>query len=409
MKNSFWSLCISIASTLAAAPAYATTGPAQTAIVASGNNAVNANLNPASLTQIQSPEWVGQVLYFDSTSKYEYTSDMRAGSLRDDEGGSSVIPFVYYARPLTDRLAFGAFVTGNSFGADLDDTGPSSYLIKEWDLTTGSLQGNLAYRLTDKFSIGGGVSLNYTSFELKSNVLNLEPGASDGEMTLDGSDITASIALGALYEFTPSTRVGLTYRSKIDPSISDTPSFSNIGPGRQALFDAGLGVFNRNIGLDFRIPQLALAGVYHEFESGHAWSLDGGWVDFSDFGITELSLGDTTLDRQSQDFDDLWLGTTGYFYQLNEQWQLSVGGMYISSALSDSNRTYGFKMDRIWGVGVGTEYKWKKDLIFGLNVNYYDLGDGKTGAFVEQTGETLSGKYTDNYAIGLDFTVRWIR
>lgn len=409
MKDIRLSVCMGILSTLASAPVYATTGPAQTAIVASANNAVNGNLNPAGLTRIQSPEWVGQVLYFNSTSDYEYSSDVRPGLLKDSEGGSTTIPFVYYARPLTDRLGFGVFVTGNSFGADLDDSGPSSYLVKDWNLTTGSLQGNLGYRLTDKLSIGGGISLNYTFFELKSNVLNLEPGAGDGEMKLDDSDITASFTLGTLYELTEQTRVGLTYRSKIDPSISDTPSFSNIGPGRQALFDAGLGVFNRNVGLDFRIPQLALAGVYHEFDSGDAWSLDGGWVDFSDFGITELSLGDATLNRQSQEFNDLWLGSTGYFHQLNEKWQLSVGGLYMSSALSDSNRTYGFKMDRIWGVGFGTEYKWKKNLIFGLNLNYYDLGDGKIQTLVEQTGETLSGKYTDHYAIGIDFTVRWIR
>ena len=51
----------------------------------------------------------------------------------------------------------------------------------------------------------------------------------------------------------------------------------------------------------------------------------------------------------------------------------------------------------------------EKNLIFGLNVNYYDLGKGRTEVFIDQTGETLNGKYSDHYAIGLDFTVRWIR
>jgi long-chain fatty acid transport protein len=395
--------------TLLALPASATTGAGHTGLIAKADNAVNTNLNPAGLTRIQRPEWVGQGLYFSSTSNYAYTSDSNPGTFKNDNDGSTVIPFVYYSRPLTDKLGLGVFVTGNAFSEDLGDSGPSRYLAKEWDLITGSLVANLGYKLTNKLSVGAGASLNYTSFELKSNVYNPEPNIGDGEMKFDDADITIGFSLGTLYEFTPQTRAGLVYRSSIEPEIKDQPSFSGLGPIRQGLIDAGLSVFSQNIDMGVKIPQMLLGGIYHEFDSGSGVSLDGGWVDFSEFGITEVRLGDTTLNKDDSNFQDIYIGTLGYFHQLSDKWQLSVGTMYLSSGIDDDDRTYAFKLDRIWGVGIGAEYKQSDDLIYGLNVNYYDLGDGKTETFVEQTNETINGKYDDHYAIGLDFTVRWIR
>ena len=52
----------------------ATTGPAHTGLIANANNAVSANVNPAGLTRIERPEWVGQILHFDFESEFAYTT-----------------------------------------------------------------------------------------------------------------------------------------------------------------------------------------------------------------------------------------------------------------------------------------------------------------------------------------------
>jgi long-subunit fatty acid transport protein len=108
-------------STLISVSAQATTGAGHTGLIAKSDNAVNANLNPAGLVRIERPEWVGQSLYFNSTSNYKYTSDAGPGEFRNNSDGSTVVPFVYYARPLTNKIGLGVHVTGNAFGTDLGD------------------------------------------------------------------------------------------------------------------------------------------------------------------------------------------------------------------------------------------------------------------------------------------------
>jgi hypothetical protein len=40
-------------------------------------------------------------------------------------------------------------------------------------------------------------------------------------------------------------------------------------------------------------------------------------------------------------------------------------------------------------------------------LNYYDLGEAPTERDVPIVGK-VAGKYTDNEAIGIDFTLRWM-
>ncbi|MGA9856105.1 MAG: outer membrane protein transport protein [Gammaproteobacteria bacterium] len=393
---------------LAAGSAMATTGPAQTFMFAQDDNAVTANQNPAGLSRIKEPEVVFQALDFDSTSTFQYTTNVSPAETSYNSGGNTFIPLVYYATPINDKMGAGIFVTGNSISSDFGNTGPASYIVTSYNLTTAQLQGNLSYQVMDKLSLGGGLSVNYTSFEYNSNVLNLEPDSSPGQMKLQDSDITTSYVLSLLYEFSPQTRLSLVYRSKINPQLSSTPEYSGLGPLRQALINANPGAFNQQVSMGVDIPRMVFAGLYHRFDSGDETELDVGWIEASEFGLSEITLGQKQINNRGQDLNNVWASSLGYTHPLNTQWQLSAGAMYVSSAVSDQNRTFIFKPDSLWGVGVGAEYKASKHLIYGLNLNYYKLGPAKTTAYIDEINATLNGEYTTHYAFGLDFTVRWI-
>jgi len=79
-----------------------------------------------------------------------------------------------------------------------------------------------------------------------------------------------------------------------------------------------------------------------------------------------------------------------------------------TASLIAQNRSLAFCLDRIIGAGFGAEYQWGADRVVGLNLTYYDLGDGQVEDQVPLVGK-LSGEYSTNYAIGLDFTLRWLR
>jgi long-chain fatty acid transport protein len=406
MKRLHSRLVLSAIVMFAAGNSIATTGPAQTFMFAKDDNAVTANNNPAGLSRIKKPEIVFQALDFDSTANFEYTTNVNPKKVTYDSGGNTFVPLVYFAAPINDRMGGGIFVTGNSVSSDFSNTGPASYLVTSYNLTTAQLQGNLSYQVMDKLSLGGGLSVNYTSFDYKRNVFNLEPNAAPGQMELKDSDITVSYVLSLLYEFTPQTRLSLEYRSEINPSLSGVPEFSGLGPGRQSQIDAG--AFNRTVSLDVVIPRMLFAGLYHRFDSGDEMEVDAGWIEASEFGFSQITLGQTQIIPQRQNLNNVWAGSIGYNHRLNDNWVISGGGLYVSSAVSDANRTFVFKPDSLWGVGIGAEYNPGKKLIYGLNLNYYKLGPARTSVYVNDIGATLSGEYTTHYAIGLDFTIRWV-
>ncbi len=60
-----------------------------------------------------------------------------------------------------------------------------------------------------------------------------------------------------------------------------------------------------------------MAGVYHELDSGNYFTVDGGWMEFSRFGTTNLALNGNDLT-----YDDA--GT------YNNLWALSLGAGFPS-------------------------------------------------------------------------------
>lgn len=58
-----------------------------------------------------------------------------------------------------------------------------------------------------------------------------------------------------------------------------------------------------------------------------------------------------------------------------------------------ANRSFAFRLDRIWGAGAGAEHRWGKNRVVGLNVTYYDLGGAPMSTTIPLVG-TLSGEYS---------------
>jgi long-subunit fatty acid transport protein len=96
----------------------ASSGPAQSGLFAFADNAMTAATNPAGLTRIESPEWLGQFALFLSDSTFEKSADQSSGALTADSSSVLVAPFVYHARPIGDNWGIGGSFTALGFGED---------------------------------------------------------------------------------------------------------------------------------------------------------------------------------------------------------------------------------------------------------------------------------------------------
>ena len=384
---------------------WAATGPAITGVVAPANDAGTAASNPAGLTRLHKSEWLFDLQSYFTESTSKTTADSIDASTTEDTSGSMFIPAAYYARPYNDKITFGLSLSVPAgVGSDPGSSTASRYLLEEWTLGYVSLAPAIGYRLNEQWSLGAAVNFNYAAYDYKTAVYN-GPGEADGEMEYSDGDFGMGFQLGVLYELTETTRFGLMYRSSSKTEFSDTPDLSGLTPEREAMLEDGLRT--KNIGLESEFPQVVAAGAYHEFANGASATVDVAWIDFSEFGLTTLTLDGTTVQTNATPYDDMWAGSVGYSWPVNPDWTMRVGAAYVSSGVDDQNRTFAFRLDRIIGAGVGAEYRWGTDRLVGINLTYYDLGDGPVENDVPLLG-TLSAEYSDNYAIGLDISLRWI-
>jgi long-chain fatty acid transport protein len=388
-------------------PVHATNGPAVTGIVASADDATTSASNPAGLTRLHRPEWVGDVQAFFSESSWKTTASSIDGSTTDDGSGSLFIPAIYYAHPVDDDLTLGISLTVPSgLGSDPGNDTKGRYLLQEWSLGYISLAPAAGYRINEQWSVGAAINLNYSAYNYEAAVFNGldEP---DGKMKLKDGDFGTGFQLGLLYESSPRTRFGLTYRSSSTAKFSDAPELSGLTPEReQILEDAG--IRGQNISMKSRFPQAIAAGFWHQFENGRSVTLDVAWVEFSQFGLTSATVGESSIEVKDDHFDDIWASSAGMSWPVDDQWTMRFGMAYVSSGVDSQNRGYALRLDRIIGAGIGAEYRWRTDRIVGFNLTYYDLGDAPITNDVPLVG-TVSGEYSSNYAIGLDLSLRWLR
>jgi len=370
----------------------ASSDPAFTGIAAKANDSMSANHNPAGLARINESEWSGRVIWLNSESTFDATDESLGGASTTDDSGDTVVPVVYYARPLTDRFGFGFSFQGVSFSEDYGD-GPQRYIAEEYTLTSISFVPALGFKLNDKWSVGAGLSVNYSEFEIESAVFN-SVGQPDGRFKLNADDLDLGFTAGLVYEFSPHTRFGVRYQNESNPEMSGTPKYSNVNNPPD----------KREITIKNTFPQSVTVGVFHEFADRSWMTADLAIIEFSEFGFTEFRIGDNSIEPREQNFDDTWAITAGYNHRVNTRWILKAGALYVDQPVSDENRTSTWRLDSMWGVGLGAEYAYSDKKMLAFNLNYMDLGN----APVRTGNGAVVGEYDERYAIILDVSFRWI-
>ena len=244
-------------------------------------------------------------------------------------------PGLYYARPLGERWAVG--IGPNSamgLGASFDDDWAGRYLIQEWSLAFAGIAPSVAYRINERV-FNRGIPAHYVlTIHAGEGRLQFTPGSADGSFELKANGWGMGVNVGILYELTEHTRFGLTYRSKVSVTEKGKPEFSNLTAERAQLLNK-FGVLNEDISIDTSTPQTVNAGMFHEFGNGWSFSLDVAWVDFSEWGLEEVTIGDSAITMRPGNYNDIWAATVGVNYALTPQWKVSSGVFYVSPPMDE--------------------------------------------------------------------------
>jgi long-chain fatty acid transport protein len=276
---------------------------------------------------------------------------------------------LFYVQPINECWSVGISCLAY-FGADLNyrnQNWAGRYYVKETYLQSFSLIPAIAYRFNECLSVGVGANVMYGIFRQKSYINNIIDSLPDGRLKLHDVDLSGGAVVGILYEPAPCTRFGIQYLSPVKFRFHDTPKFENIGPRlTEALTRTGL--IDSKVNVNVTVPQSVMLSAYHDFNP--CWSVMGnlGWQQWSEFNRITVNVAspDAVTLTSKVKYQDTWHVAIGAEYHWNENWTLSGGVAYDSSAVSNSQRRLDFAVGKQWRFGTGARWQFSDALTFDL-------------------------------------------
>jgi long-chain fatty acid transport protein len=382
-------------------------GPANTGMFATADSAETVYTTPAGMTRLEGTQKTLGSLIVHSFSTFEVDDSLTTtgGGNPDEDDFPVGIPAFYYVRPFGEdwRAGFSLNVPagfGSSYGKDW----AGRYYSDEFSLVFIGFNPAVAYRVNKWLSLGGALGINYTLSNTKTRINN--PGSSpDGKVEIESSGFGISFLISAMLELSPHTRIGLNYRTESDSDLDAEADFDNLVAPPNVL--AQLEDVADDIEIGSTVPQQVQLGLFHEFGCGLSVAADLMWLDFSEFGVTDVSISNLSIEAPDDLYKDFWAASIGLGFPINDQIRGGVGLFYLDEPVTDHERTLSMALDRIWGIGAGIQYQLASGNTLDVNLNFYDTGKAPVDTGSDPDRGRVVGDFDDHVAMGLDIAYHW--
>lgn len=359
--------------------------------------------NPAGMSRLKREQVTGGVAFIDAhTDISDASSRPNGGTNKGDMVPFMGVPMGYYVKPIDDQWAVG-FGVYAPFGlvTDYENGFAGRYFGSKSEVKIVTLQPTVSYAFNDKVSIGFGPTINRIDGKLESNV-SLNPLAPDGEVKIKGDDTALGYNIGILVQATDSTRVGLTYHSKVKYKIEGDTKVNYgllgaLGQNPNQKFDASL---------DITTPESVDFSVTHQLND--QWTLYAGstwtrWSRLKEISVENEGVPAALAARgfgtitEEQNWHDTWAHAIGASYQLNKQWVLRTGLSIDQAPTNNENRSPRIPTgDRtIFSLGAG----WSPTDDLTIDVAYSYLKEEDVKVNNSNGRQSYSAKY-ENWANG---------
>jgi long-chain fatty acid transport protein len=356
--------------------------------------------NPAGMTYLEGTQVVGALHLINPNAEFRNKSSIAGlgrplGSEGGDAGDLGFLPNLYYKRDLTETLKFGLGVN-SPYGlkTEYDANWLGRFQAIKSDLKTININPALAFKVNDKLSLGFGLSAMWIQAELTSAV-NLV--SAESSVKIKGDDWGFGYNLGAIYQVTEDTRLGLSYRSKVNQNLEGTsksPFTAVNGVPTQTL--------NTDVTASVTLPQsLSLSAFSHLNDK---WDLLGditwtGWDRFQHLTVLRDNGTNTALSSVQENWHNTMRYSVGTTYHYSDTLKLRAGLAYDEEAIDTTYRTARIPgNDRKW-ISLGAGWKYSPNTV--LDVGYAHLFINDTPINDNQTA-TRRGAIVGDYEGSVD-------
>lgn len=279
-------------------------------------------------------------LHADVTGKYDGKYDSTNVNVTTE------VPNFFAQYKVNDRVAvgFGVYVP---FGLAIE-------YPKDWIGTDHGIDSELAVidystavavKATDKLSLGLGIFARNANVDLTSSM-----GTFENEFDLD--DWGWGLHVGAMYEFTKNTRLGVSYRSRSQHKIKGDFDFMKGAPAG-APFHAG--TYDATLPMD--APEQVQLSGYHKLNDKIGLSAGAKWTRWTRFDALTINNARSSVEV-AQRWKNAWNFSLGMDYYHSENWTFRTGIGFDESPVPNSHeRTTAIADNDRWEIALGASYK----------------------------------------------------
>ncbi len=385
-------------------------GNAFAGAAASAEDAGTIYFNPAGMTYLPQGNSISlgdtvlqRSIRFEDTGTVSNNAAAALHSPRSDggqAGGVSNIPVGYWAYSVSPAFRIGLGISptfGNKTEYAFDFAGRNSgYFASMKQL---NINPSIAFKASDSVSLGLGVNFAHNSTQFKQG-FPLTALSANNFADIEGKAWATGYNLGAMFQLSPSTRLGLSYRSALKFHLKGTYS-----PDRDV---AAASFLHRDIEGDLRTPANFSMAVSQKLSDKWEMLGDVTWTGWSVLNNLDLKIQQTGADlaRLSYNFKDTWRVGLGANYTASDAWKLRFGVAHDKSPVrSDQDRTMTLPdSDRTW-LSFGAKYSFSKaaSMDFGYSHIFFQkaatnraVSTGWPGA--ETLRQTVNGQWKNNSA-----------
>jgi long-chain fatty acid transport protein len=316
----------------------------------SADNASTVYGNPAGMARLEGQQVTGGVAAIDASTNIKDVSGRSTGSNKGDMVPFTAVPFGFYTNKLNEQWAVG-FGVYAPFGLVTDyESGfqGKAFGIKS-EVKVITFQPTVSYAFNDRVSIGFGPTINRISGTLESDINLPIAGTGSNNIKIKGDDTALGFNAGLLVQATDTTRVGLTYHSKVKYKLEGHTEVTKGTNVPATLLNNGR--YDASLKID--TPESWDLSVTQDLSD--AWKLYAGatwtrWSRLKDITVNNegvsAAAGSGALApqivgtiKEDQNWHDTWAYALGTSYRVTKQVVLRTGLTFDQSPTNNTDRS----------------------------------------------------------------------
>lgn len=333
------------------------------------------------------------------------------GSTENGQYNTQAIPHGYISHQLTDSMWIGlAMTVPFGMGTEYKDIWSQSDRGISAEVLTFDFNPNVAWKVSDKLSLGAGMSIQYAAADLKKRVKHpmFEDAGGYANSEIDADSLAWGFNVGLMWSPLENLRFGLSYRSKVNHNADGDLTIGDVGGPDNVVMSGDFMTMDASATLS--APAWAMATAAWDVNDLLSLYATFRWTDWSSFEELTIEtnmpvVGDTIQNH----WQDAYLFSVGADLRFTNWWTFRAGIGYETSVIDNpSYRTTIIPDADRWWFALGSSFKATENMQIDVSAAWLH-GTGERDIYDVEGGNDVAGRFDklDAYLFGVQLVYKF--